>query len=406
MPLLPDDAVVPVLMFHSVGLRDHAWSWRHLSEPLDDFVAFLDWLKAHGFHTIGLAELQAHMRGEERAPANSVVLTFDDGYLDNWVYAAPLLRQRGMRGTVFVTPDFVDPGEAIRPSMEDVWAGHTSAPALAAAGFMTWEELRQLDRAGVLDVQSHAMTHTWWFTAPGIIGWHRGEGLSPWPWLAWNARPERKPWYLVEDQSGFVPAGQPVFANRQALVARRFDPDPDAVKALTDHVAARGGREFFNDEHWREELERIASGIAPGGPFPGRYESEAERQLRVREEISGSRHRIAQALEKRVDYICWPAGGSDDFCEQEAASAGYSGWTLRSSQQRSKRNRPGEDPRSFRRLSGQRGIFLGRKSRGEGSLRFQALQMQAHRNSALHGALLRGYKLAAAMGLAGKRAGP
>jgi hypothetical protein len=110
-------------------------------------------------------------------------------------------------------------------------------------------------------------------------------------------------------------------------------------------------------------------------------------------------------MEKCVDYICWPAGGSDDFCEQEAASAGYSGWTLHSLQQRSKRNRPGEDPRSFRRLSGQRGIFLGRKSRGEGSLRFQALQLQAHRNSALHGVLLRGYKLAAAMGLAGKRTG-
>ena len=65
MPLLPDNTVVPVLMFHSVGLRHHAWTWRHLSEPLDDFVAFLDWLKAHGFHTIDLAELQAHMRSAE-----------------------------------------------------------------------------------------------------------------------------------------------------------------------------------------------------------------------------------------------------------------------------------------------------------------------------------------------------
>jgi peptidoglycan/xylan/chitin deacetylase (PgdA/CDA1 family) len=402
MPLIADRSIVPVLMFHSVGLRSHAWAWRHLSEPLEAFVAFLDWLHGQGFHTIGLPELQAHMRGEQRAPDNAVVLTFDDGYLDNWVYAAPLLRQRGMRGTVFVSPDFVDPGEGLRQTLDDTWSGRLAASDLSPAGFMNWDELRRLDRERVLDVQSHAMTHTWWFTEPKIIGWHRGEALSPWPWLAWNARPERKPWYLVEDQAGFVPAGHPVFSHRQALVARRFDPDPDAVATLTQHVAAHGGQRYFETPAWRQALDTLVSHIAPDGVFPGRYESETEQKLRVRTEIVESRKRIASAVAKRVDYICWPAGGSDDFCEREAEAAGYLGWTLRSTQQRAKRNRPGEDPRSIRRLSGQRGIFVSGRRIGEGSVRLQALQLQAHRNSLLHAALLRGYKLTATLGITGQ----
>ena len=43
-----------------------------------------------------------------------VVLSFDDGYLDNWVYVYPLLKRVGWKGAVYVNPEFVDPGEEPR----------------------------------------------------------------------------------------------------------------------------------------------------------------------------------------------------------------------------------------------------------------------------------------------------
>ncbi len=359
-------------MFHSVGLRHHRWAWRHLSEPLHLFAGFLDDLKARGFRTIGLPELTAHMAGEHRAPPHSIVLTFDDGYLDNWVYVAPMLRQRGFRGTVFVSTDFVDPGTGLRPSLEDVWAGLAGEADLRPAGFLNRDELRALDRSGVLDVQSHAKTHTWYPVGPAIRGWHGGVGPSPWPWLAWNARPDRKPFYLIEDQDDFVAPGTPVFEHACALVARRFFPDEDAVEAVRRAAAPRVAEAA--DPAGLQALANLAADVTGPGGIPGELEPAGDREARVIGEIAGSREQLGRLLDKTVDYICWPAGGSDEFCERAAEQAGYTAWTLRSSQERGKRNVPGADPRGIKRLGGQRQVHFRGRALGEGGRAYQRLQ--------------------------------
>ncbi len=391
MSLGPEPSIVPVLMFHSVGLRHLRWSWNHLSEPLARFTAFLDYLAGNEFQTIGFGELRAHMAGEQRAPDQSIVLTFDDGYLDNWVYVAPLLKKYGFRGTVFASTDFIDPGSGLRPSLADVWSGKTGSGDLSPAGFMNADELLAVDRSGILDVQSHARTHTWHYTGPKIVGWHGTESPSPWPWLAWNARPDRKPFYLTEDQGGFVPPATPVLEHACALVARRFFPDPDALEAVRQAIMPRLGTAAT--PAGREELLRLAGEVTGPGGLPGRRESDQDREARTTDEIAGSRLALGELLDKSIDTICWPAGGSDEFCERAAEKAGYLSWTLRSSQQREKRNRPGTDPRGIKRLGGQRWVHFRGRSLGEGDTAYQRLQIDAHRGSATAGALLRAYKL-------------
>ena len=74
------------------------------------------------------------MEGKRRLKTRSVVLTFDDGYLDNWIYVAPLLEQYGMKGVVYVTPEFVEPTGACRPQARIDADGKLIDNAAGAAG--------------------------------------------------------------------------------------------------------------------------------------------------------------------------------------------------------------------------------------------------------------------------------
>ena len=55
-----------------------------------------------------MADLFEHFAGGPALPKRSVILTFDDGYDDVYEHAFPLLMQRGMVGTFFITTDFVE----------------------------------------------------------------------------------------------------------------------------------------------------------------------------------------------------------------------------------------------------------------------------------------------------------
>lgn len=75
---------VPVLMYHHV--RPEAGMIACTPENFEDQ---LRWLQKQGYRSLTLAEFNEHLNGKDVGKA--VLITFDDGYLDNWVYAYPLL---------------------------------------------------------------------------------------------------------------------------------------------------------------------------------------------------------------------------------------------------------------------------------------------------------------------------
>jgi peptidoglycan/xylan/chitin deacetylase (PgdA/CDA1 family) len=403
MTIWPNTEIVPVLTFHSVGMHEPSWIWQQLSERADAFEDLLRTLKKKGYRTVGLPELYAHMSGQQRCAPKSVALVFDDGYLDNWVTVYPLLKKYGMKGTVYVNPEFVDPGSERRPTLDDLRESRDNMEAISQTGFMNWPELRRLDESGVLDVQSHALTHTWYFSGPAVADFYAPSSASAYPWMAWNARPERKPFYLQEDQSSFVPWGAPVFEFEKSLLATRFTPDRGKVNDVVSAVEARGGAEFFTSPDWRERLQGLVTEIGGGEEFPGEYESRADYEARVRFELQQSKAIIEDKLGKAVEYLCWPGGGTNAVAKEIAAAVGYKSWTLPSSEQRDKRNLPGEDPQEIRRLPALRDVHFFSRAWGVGSARLVYLEMLAHQDSAMFDILRKAYKLGVAAGIAGQR---
>jgi peptidoglycan/xylan/chitin deacetylase (PgdA/CDA1 family) len=394
--------IIPALMFHSVGLEHHPWAWSHISESLESFEAKIALLKAKGFSGVTWNDLYDHMAGRRVLPDDSILLTFDDGYLDNWVFVYPVLKKYGMKGTIFVSPDFVDPQADVRANFDDVVAGRCHQDELRVAGFLSWAEMREMEKSGLIDIQSHAMTHTWYFRGPKIVDLHRPHEVTPYPWLFWNARPERKSFYLNEDQQGFLPWGYPILEHAKSLTVRRFFPDENAMDAITSMVAECGGASFFHRSDWRSVLESKVSALLDGGPMPGHHESDEMRAERIADELQRSKALIEANLAKQVDFICWPGGANDGFVLDHARAAGYKAWTLSSQSQLAKRNIPGVDPTSIKRIGTSNQIEVRGRRCGTAGPRFLLWKVLDHQGSAVHRVALKARKFAALVSTFGR----
>ena len=63
------------------------------------------WLARSGWNTLGADEFSHYLK-HGKAPRKSILLTFDDGYLDNWVYAHPVLERHGLKATMFLVMEW------------------------------------------------------------------------------------------------------------------------------------------------------------------------------------------------------------------------------------------------------------------------------------------------------------
>jgi len=338
---------ISAIMYHSVGRPMEDWKWSFLTVPWTIFEDHLRHLSAAGYQTVGFDQLIDHMSGIKELPGRSVVLSFDDGYLDNWTYVAPLLEKYSFCGTVFVNPEFVDPRDIIRKTIKDVWEGRATEKEIDVRGFMSWQELRLANEKGLLNVQSHAMSHTWYESSDEIVDFHHpNDGHF---WLDWNSRPEEKSYYLQYPTKSAVDYGAPVYKHGKSLAVRRFFPDRRERDHLVEFVKLHGGRHFFKLQDWRDQLEAESESFRQGVELYHSKESQEDYLARIEFELAESKKIIEENLQKKVDYFCWPGGGYNEQVREKALSL-YKGMTLSSSDSLDHNNRVGDSSRFFSRL--------------------------------------------------------
>ena len=130
----PSPKGVPILEYHMIGtVKDP--SGDAYAVPADEFRRQLDYLTENGYTTITMLEFVKASKGKFTLPEKPIILTFDDGYKDNYTTMLPLLEERGMKATVFmVTND------------------------IGTEGYLTWEDLRDMQDRG-LEIGSHTANH-------------------------------------------------------------------------------------------------------------------------------------------------------------------------------------------------------------------------------------------------------
>ena len=338
---------VPVFMYHTVGVINHDWLWAHLICPWELFEDHLKWMQRFGITTISLQQLYEYKKNNTDLPARSVVLTFDDGYLDNWVFAYPLLKKYGFKATVFVNPEFVHPGSIVRKTLKDVWGNNVKIEDLETDGFLSWDEIKIMESEGVIDIQSHSMSHTWYFRSDKIINFHY-PGNKDHPWLFWNAMPERKSCYFNENQEGFVPFGIPVYEFGRSLGIKRYYEDENLNRYLADYVKERGNN-FFSGHKWKNKLYDLIGIYKSNNELKGRYETDEEQKKRFEYELGESKKILEEKTGKRINFLCWPGGANNELSLNVCFERGYLSYTL-SAHKGSGRNMFTEDPARVYRI--------------------------------------------------------
>ncbi len=132
-------AIVPVLMYHHVSIPPTGADYlrKDLSVSPDDFEAQLRYLIENGYAPITLSGLIMHLQTGQPLPSNPVILTFDDGFKDQYTNAYPLLKKYGFVATFFIITGFADEGRD---------------------GCMSWADVELLHADG-MEIGSHSYTH-------------------------------------------------------------------------------------------------------------------------------------------------------------------------------------------------------------------------------------------------------
>ncbi len=136
----PGGAVdVPILMYHYLTSADSPPTPYHVTQGL--FEQQMEALAVYGYETVSLADFMDYRSGAASPPAHPVIITFDDGHRSVYSIARPILEDRSMQATLFVTTDFM---------AESDYAGRD---------WLQWDPEISTLYAGGFPVESHSVTH-------------------------------------------------------------------------------------------------------------------------------------------------------------------------------------------------------------------------------------------------------
>ena len=127
-------------------------------------------LNKQGFTTLNTNDFLSIIEGSVLLPEKPIMITFDDGWLDNWIYAFPILKKYGIKAVVFAVTSFIQERGIRQRSDEGVAHGlppHNECLKMIESGLASdvmcsWAELGEMEKSGLVEVQSHTHTHKRW----------------------------------------------------------------------------------------------------------------------------------------------------------------------------------------------------------------------------------------------------
>lgn len=126
---------VPILMYHMITAQEKIDP--NAVSP-ENFSKVMQFIKRHDYTVISLEDyIDRKKRGEE-IPKKAVVITFDDGTVDNYINAYPILKKFNYPATIFMPYDYI-----------------------GQEGFLSVEQIKEMADSGLITFGSHTLTHAY-----------------------------------------------------------------------------------------------------------------------------------------------------------------------------------------------------------------------------------------------------
>lgn len=135
-----NEPAVPVLMYHNIN-DNYREENSNIEISNGAFAEHLEYIKKEGYTTITVDEYVKYLNGEGKLPSKPIIITFDDGYLNNYTNAYPLLKKMDMKATIFIV------------------TGRMGMQGGVVYPHFTWDQAKEMEDSGIIDIQSHTYFH-------------------------------------------------------------------------------------------------------------------------------------------------------------------------------------------------------------------------------------------------------
>ena len=128
---------IPILMYHEIAVVSERQKRVRTTNPdyslsIQKFTQQMDYLQKNAYQALTLDEFNNERLSRDH---KSIIITFDDGWIDNYTHGFPILQERQLTATIFIVTSFV---------------GQQS--------YLNWSQIREMHAAGI-SIQSHTVSH-------------------------------------------------------------------------------------------------------------------------------------------------------------------------------------------------------------------------------------------------------
>jgi hypothetical protein len=278
---------VPVWLFHQVNAQSNC-------RP-DVLESYFKFLADNHYNTLLIRDIEQCQNNQQPLPVKSIMLTFDDGYYDNYANVFPLLKKYNLKAVIFVNTLFIaderenkeikfEPAQKVNAELiEKYYRGE----ACTSPQYASWLELLEMEQSGLVEIQCHTHRHGMCIASKQLTGVIKENTFIP-----SDLR------IALKDR---VDVGTPIFKNRGELSTAGYQLTDKGIKKF---------QAFYFEHQYKPDFLKLAQQFIKHSFDENDMllQTQNEFQERVKQEIALNKKLIDVHLNKNANAFAWTYG--------------------------------------------------------------------------------------------------